>query len=89
MGQTVRIAALVARKPTLILGMLRASWVFRTRNWYRKPPFLPVPPRAYMRWRLDTAYGDPDAVPRLGELSRFLRWSQQLRRRIKEMNRIG
>src|SRR5262249_2715511 len=27
------------------------------RDWYRKLPFLPVPPAEYIRWRLRTAYG--------------------------------
>jgi hypothetical protein len=27
------------------------------RDWYRRLPFLPVPPAGYIRWRLRTAYG--------------------------------
>jgi hypothetical protein len=27
-------------------------------NWYRHPPFLPVPPRDYLAWRFHTAYGN-------------------------------
>ena len=27
------------------------------RDWYRRPPFLPLPPSNYLRWRLHTAYG--------------------------------
>ncbi len=26
-------------------------------DWYRRPPFLPIPPRDYLQWRLHTAYG--------------------------------
>src|SRR5262245_48525799 len=26
-------------------------------QWYRRFPFLPVPPRNYIQWRLRTAYG--------------------------------
>jgi len=26
-------------------------------DWYRKPPFIPIPPSSYIRWRLKTAYG--------------------------------
>jgi hypothetical protein len=26
-------------------------------DWYRRPPFIPVPPPAYVEWRLKTAYG--------------------------------
>jgi len=27
-------------------------------NWYRRFPFLPVPPRNFIAWRLHTAYGN-------------------------------
>ena len=30
---------------------------------------------------MDTAYGDPDAVPPVDELRRFLRWARQTRKR--------
>lgn len=26
-------------------------------RWYLNPPFLPIPPRQYVKWRLRTAYG--------------------------------
>src|SRR5688572_10497573 len=26
-------------------------------DWYRRFPFLPLPPNDYLRWRLRTAYG--------------------------------
>ena len=26
-------------------------------GWYRHYPFIPVPPRKYLKWRLHTAYG--------------------------------
>jgi hypothetical protein len=29
---------------------------------------------------MDTAYGDPDAVPPTDELRRFLRWARTMRR---------
>ena len=49
--------------------------------------FLPLPPRSYLRWRLDTAYGDPDARPPIDEFERYLVWSgrmrAQMRRRLR------
>ena len=68
-------------RPTMIPDMLSAAWVFRRRDWYRRPPFLPLPSSSYLRWRMDTAYGDPDAVPPVDELRRFLRWARQTRKR--------
>jgi len=36
-----------------------------------------------MRWRLETAYGDPDATPPLDEMERYLAWTARMRRRMK------
>ena len=69
--------ALVARsvrEPTLALDLLRVMWRFRRRGWYRRVPFLPLPDRAYMRWRMYTAYGDEDAVPPAEDVIRYARW---------------
>ena len=57
------------RRPRMVPWLVRAAWAFRARDWYRRPPFLPLPPRSYLRWRLDTAYGDPDAQPPIDEFS--------------------
>lgn len=75
-----RLAALALRRPGLVPGLLGAAWRFRRRDWYRRPPFLPLPPPEYMAWRLDTAYGDEDAVPGARELDRYLRWSRRMRK---------
>ena len=36
-----------------------------------------------MRWRMDTAYGDPDAVPPADELERYLVWTSRMRREMR------
>jgi len=63
--------------------MARTAWAFRARAWYRRPPFLPVPPASYMRWRMETAYGDPGAVPSVAELERYLVWTSRMRRLMR------
>lgn len=68
------------RRPGMIPDLLAAAWAFRRRGWYRRPPFLPLPSAAYLRWRMDTAYGDPEAVPSADELRRFLRWTRTMRK---------
>ncbi|HEX8717350.1 MAG TPA: hypothetical protein VF722_10295 [Gemmatimonadaceae bacterium] len=50
------------------------AWRFRRRDWYRRPPWLPVPSRPYVRWRMYTAYGDYDAVPPAEDVIRYARW---------------
>ncbi|MGQ0539868.1 MAG: hypothetical protein ACT4R6_13045 [Gemmatimonadaceae bacterium] len=70
--------ALTARAlgdPGLAKALLVLAWRFRERQWYRRPPFLPIPSRAYTRWRMHTAYGDPDAVPPVEDVVRYARWA--------------
>lgn len=66
-------------RPAMIPDLVSAAWAFRRRDWYRRPPFLPLPSRGYLRWRMETAYGDPAAVPPVEDLRRFLRWARQTR----------
>jgi hypothetical protein len=63
--------------PRLALDLLRAAWAFRRRSWWRKAPYLPVPDRTYLRWRMYTAYADENAVPPLEDVVRFVRWRRE------------
>src|SRR4051812_40698865 len=60
--------------PRLGIDLLRTAWAFRRRGWWAQPPFLPVPDRTYLRWRMYTAYADEDAVPPLDDVICFARW---------------
>lgn len=42
-------------------------------GWWRRPPYLPLPDRAYLRFRLETQYGEGGA-PRPGDLVTYLDW---------------
>ncbi len=77
---TLRLAVRAAMNPRLALDLLRTAWAFRARRWYRQPPFLPLPPRSYMRWRMYTAYGDEHAVPTPEDVIRFARWRREVMR---------
>ncbi|MGD2134895.1 MAG: hypothetical protein PVF27_01995 [Gemmatimonadales bacterium] len=68
------LAFRAAVNPRLALDLVRTTWAFRRRAWYRRPPFLPVPSRTYLRWRMYTAYGDENAVPPPDDIIRFARW---------------
>lgn len=63
------------RKPSLIPALFTVAWRFRRRGWYRRPPFLPLPARDYLRWRMYTAYGDADAVPPVRDVERYAFWT--------------
>jgi hypothetical protein len=63
--------------PRLGLDLLRTAWAFRRRRWWARPPYLPWPDRAYLRWRMYTAYADENAVPPLEDVVRFARWRRE------------
>jgi hypothetical protein len=60
--------------PPLGVDLLRVAWRFRSRTWWRRFPFLPLPAREYVRWRMHTAYGDEDALPPAEDVIRYARW---------------
>jgi len=62
-------------RPRLAADLVRVAWRFRARGWYTRVPFLPVPDRTYVRWRMYTAYGDYDAIPPAAEVERYARWA--------------
>lgn len=67
------------RRPALAVNLLRVSWRFRSRKWYRRFPFLPLPDSEYLKWRLHTAYGDEGAVPSADDIERYARWAVKSR----------
>jgi hypothetical protein len=76
-GLYVRLALRALVRPRLAVDLLRLAWSFRARDWYRRAPFLPLPPRDYMQWRMFTAYGDEHAVPPARDVVNFARWRRE------------
>jgi hypothetical protein len=64
-------------RPALAADLVRVAWRFRSRNWYARFPFLPLPNRTYVRWRMYTAYGDYDAIPPAEDVERYARWAAE------------
>lgn len=73
----VRLAGRAVVNPRLAVDLLRTAWAFRRRDWWKRPPFLPLPDRTYLRWRMYTAYADEDAVPPAEDVVRFARWRRE------------
>src|SRR3989449_10538229 len=69
----LRLAVRALVNPRLALDLLRLMWSFRARDWFRRPPFLPLPPRDYMQWRMFTADGDEHAGPPGADVVNFAR----------------
>ncbi len=72
---SLRLAWQGVRSPSTGLALLRVAWRLRRRDWWRRPPFLPLPARDYVRWRMYTAYGDDGFVPPADDVVRYARWA--------------
>lgn len=64
--------------PRVAWDLTSLAWSMRRRGWFREPPFLPLPPPEYVRWRMYTAYGDEGAVPPAEDVLRVARWRRDL-----------
>lgn len=64
--------------PRLAVDLISLAWAFRRREWWAQAPFLPLPDREYLEWRMYTAYGDEQQLPSLEDVIRFARWRREL-----------
>jgi hypothetical protein len=63
----------VVRRPRLWSTAARQANRSVRARWWTRPPYVPFPDRAYVRFRLETAYGS-GARPRAGDVVRYLEW---------------
>jgi hypothetical protein len=79
---TQRRPALVAviRRPSLWGTAVGALFGLAPDRWWQRPPFLPIPDREAVDWRMTTAYGSPDTTLDEGDLVAYLEWRRQARR---------
>jgi hypothetical protein len=68
-------------RPRLLLLLPAVGWRFRRRDWYRRWPFLPLPPAEYIAWRLHTAFGDEATMPNAEQAEVYLRWAHRAGKR--------
>ena len=72
---SLALAARGLTNPRTAAALLGVAWRFRRRGWLTRFPFLPLPDREYVRWRMLTAYGDENAVPPAADVVRYARWA--------------
>ena len=72
-----RAVGAVARHPSLWPTAARQALRLAAPGWWRHRPVLPLPDRDYLRFRLQTAYGDPDHDPEPDDLVTYLRWCRE------------
>lgn len=71
---TLRAVLAVAARPSLWGTALLQVARLAPRGWWRRAPFLPVPDRDYLRFRLETQYGDPDHPIEPADILAYLTW---------------
>ena len=77
------LALRALRHPATGVALLRVGWRFRRRGWWHRVPFLPLPARDYLRWRMQSdpwqqvldSYGEGDVVPPAADVERYARWA--------------
>ena len=74
-----RAAGAVVVRPWLWPTALAQVIALAPRGWWRRRPYLPVPDRAYLRFRMQTQYGDPDHEPEPEDLLTYLKWCRSYR----------
>jgi len=74
-------AALTAlvRRPVLWPTAIRQWRAFVAPGWWKHRPFLPVPSRHYMAFRLQTMYGSSSATMSSDDLIGYLEWCRSMR----------
>jgi hypothetical protein len=70
----------VVRHPALWVTAVRQGWRLVPSRWWRHRPFLPVPSRQYLRFRLLTQYGDNVGRPQPEDVLNYLRWCRDWER---------
>jgi hypothetical protein len=72
----VRATVLVAARPDLWLTAVRQAVRLARPRWWRRPPYVPIPDREYLRFRFETQYGD--ARPDPHDVVTYLEWCRRM-----------
>ncbi|MHB1444482.1 MAG: hypothetical protein ACYCTI_04505 [Acidimicrobiales bacterium] len=70
----VSAAGAVGPHPRLWPSGLMTLRRLAPRRWWRRWPPLPIPEAGYLAFRMETAYGDPYALPPPADVLAYLEW---------------
>jgi len=77
------VAWAVLRSPRLWPTAIRVARSAAPDKWWQRRPFLPVPTRQYLQFRLTTQYGDTDAAPTGADVVAYLDWCRDWHRSLR------
>ena len=75
-GASIVIAVLC--RPSLWITALTQLSRLTPRRWWARAPFLPVPTREYIRFRVLTQYGESGHELEVADVLSYLRWLKEL-----------
>lgn len=70
----IRVVLAVLIRPYLWPTAIRAVFDFSPSRWWTRFPFLPIPDRTVIAWRVTTAYGHRDMTLVAQDIISYLRW---------------
>ena len=72
-----RAALALLAHPALWLTALVQVGRLAPSRWWTRRPFLPLPDPEYLRFRLQTQYGDPEREPDPADVVTYLEWCRR------------
>ena len=75
----VGVVTAVAARPRLWPAAVTVAWRLIPTRWWARPPFLPLPSRAYVRFRKEAYYGDSQTSFRPADVLKYLSWVRSWR----------
>ncbi|MEO7442572.1 MAG: hypothetical protein ABIW46_03455 [Acidimicrobiales bacterium] len=82
-GPWPSVVAAVAVRPDLWTTALRNCRALAPSGWWRRPPFLPLPDRDYLAFRLETMYGGSSPAPVPSDVVTYLEWCRSHRQTLR------
>lgn len=74
------VLVVVMRHPSLWGTAIRQAMRLVPSKWWTRAPYLPVPSRSYLEFRLVTQYGDISHRPEAKDVLNYLRWCRDWQR---------
>ena len=74
------VIAVVAVHPRLWPTAARQGWRLVPNHWWSHAPYLPVPSRSYLQFRLLTQYGETSHRTAADDVLNYLRWCRDWQR---------
>jgi hypothetical protein len=82
---TIGAAAVLAvmQRPSLWCTAVRQAFRLAPNGWWRRAPFIPLPDRRYLLFRLETQYGEAVHSTEPRDLVTYLAWCRSYQRDLR------